>query len=242
MEFTYNSYKKMINIAKKNGYIFCSYHDEKLYSKSIILRHDVDFSLVKALELAEIEAKLGISSNYFLLVTSDFYNVFSKQSEKIINQIIELNHNIGLHFDEQKYSNYSCDDLKEKVIYEANLLSQLFKVPINVVSFHRPTTLTLEKDLSFDGIINSYSFKYFKLMKYVSDSRMCWRENITRLLENNEFDKLHILTHPFWYNVELENTREKLLNFIFSSKTERFNQINNNFRDLHEFLGLEDIL
>ncbi len=59
------------------------YNFDKLYSSGkryLILRHDVDFSVDRALELAKIENNYGISSTYFFLLHSDFYNIFEKDS------------------------------------------------------------------------------------------------------------------------------------------------------------------
>lgn len=79
MKFTYDAYKNMILLLEEHGYTFCNYLNYKRYDKSVIMRHDVDNDLEKALKFSEIEYEMGISSTYFVLVTSNFYNIFSKK-------------------------------------------------------------------------------------------------------------------------------------------------------------------
>lgn len=242
MNFTYDKYRELLGLAKTKGYTFSSYNDEKTFEKSIILRHDVDFSLNKALDLAKLENELGISSTFFVLVTSDFYNLFSKQSVQIMNQIMNLKHVIGLHFDEQSYKFDTLDQLKEMVYSEAEILGKLLGKPIEILSMHRPSSFFLENDIFFEGLINSYGSKYFRDMKYISDSRMHWREDVYGIIENCNYNKIHLLTHPFWYSVENETIKEKLTAFILQSKIERFEQIDRNFTKLNEFLNKGEIL
>ena len=116
MDFTYNSFKNLINTLLKNNFIFCDYTNYLKFYKSVIMRHDIDFSLEKALEIAKIESNMGVKSTFFLLITSNFYNVFSLEAEKIIREIISLNHKIGLHFDETRYDNNDFNLLIHKEI------------------------------------------------------------------------------------------------------------------------------
>jgi len=105
MEFTYNAYGALVNLLRNNGYSFADYHNFALFPRVVILRHDVDYSLEKALELARFEKSIGIQSTYFLLLSSDLYNIASKKSLNYINEIIGLGHEIGLHFDSKGSEN-----------------------------------------------------------------------------------------------------------------------------------------
>ena len=80
--------------------------------KFLILRHDVDFSLDYALKLAKKEAKNEIKSTYFILLHGEYYNPFDKKNTKIIKEISNLGHEIGLHYDTDFFQNH----LKKKVI------------------------------------------------------------------------------------------------------------------------------
>lgn len=131
MKFTYESYKNMILNLKENNYEIVDYRNYKAKEKTVILRHGVDFSLEKALKMAELESGLNVSAIYFVLLSTDFYNIASKKSIEIIKKIISLGGIIGLHFDEQKYQVKTKEDLTEYVKYEADILSKIIGEKIN---------------------------------------------------------------------------------------------------------------
>lgn len=242
MEFTFDAYKTLINLSLENGYKICSYENVDDHDRNIILRHDIDFSPNKALEIAKIEHEIGVKSTYFVLLSTEFYNVFSNESSGIFTEILGMGHQIGLHFDEQRYKTNSIEETKEHVYYEAEILGRALNTQINVVSMHRPSKFTLEASIELDGLINSYSHKYFKDMKYISDSRMYWREDPMTTVLNNQNNKIHILTHPFWYSDKVESVQDKLSKFLNEANTYRYNLIDKNFRNLHEYIRREDLL
>ena len=103
-----NKYILFLKEFKKKGYKF-KYFTEKLSRNSnLILRHDIDFDVSYALRIAKIEYKLGVKSNFFFLISSNFYNLINKKTARDIRIIKKLGHQIGLHFDP---SNYKKDTL-----------------------------------------------------------------------------------------------------------------------------------
>lgn len=106
MDFTYRDYEGLLQSLKSSGYNITNYRDYKNYDRCAILRHDIDYDLRKALSIAEIEHKHGIKSTYFLLLTSDFYNLLSRDSAEVIRTLKDMGHDIGLHFDEMKYNSW----------------------------------------------------------------------------------------------------------------------------------------
>ncbi len=232
MEFTYDAYRKLIDTALKNGYKICSYENVDDNDKCVILRHDIDFSPNKALEIAKIEYEMGVKSTYFVLLSTEFYNVFSIESSGIFAEILDMGHQIGLHFDEQRYKTISIEQIKEHIYKETKILGRALSTQINVVSMHRPSKFTLDASIVLDGLINSYSHKYFKDMKYLSDSRMYWREDSISVVSSNQNNKIHILTHPFWYSDEVENIQDKLNKFLNEANVFRYDLLDKNFRVL----------
>ena len=81
-------------------------------------------------------------------------------------------------------------------------------------------------------MINSYGMKYFREFKYVSDSRMQWREDVCRMVSEGVFSKLHILTHAFWYEEKERTIQEQISRFIRSANCERYDTMRGNIRDL----------
>ncbi|KDE60631.1 hypothetical protein FUSO5_13070 [Fusobacterium necrophorum BFTR-1] len=71
---------------------------------------------------------------------------------------------------------------------------------------------------------------------------MFWKEDIYKIIEKEEYDNLHILTHPFWYSHnENETMKEKLKNYMYSAITERYDSLNENFRDLKDIILKEEL-
>ena len=240
MEFTYSAYGKLIDLLKENGYCFCNYHNYDSLPHVVILRHDVDYSLEKALTLAKFEASIGTRSTYFLLLSSDFYNIASKKSQEIIYEIVKLGHEVGLHFDEKKYQNQK-QSIERLIQNEAKTMSEILDIRITTVSMHRPSKETLEADYHLDGLVNSYGRIFFLDFKYVSDSRMDWKEDICCMVANHQYNRLHILTHAFWYGDTQKETKTILLDFIKSGAMQRYDSLNENFRNLNEFISAEEI-
>lgn len=242
-EFTLDAYGAFIACVLTNGYTIRNYTDPPAEGHSCILRHDVDFSLEMAAEFAEFEQSLPepVRSTYFVLTTSDFYNPFSKAGVGAIRRIIASGHEVGLHFDEAQYVAQGSWALIPPLLTEAERLAQVSGRPVKTVSMHRPSAMTLEANLEIPGMVNSYSECFFKEYKYLSDSRMCWRENAEAAVRSGRYERLHILTHPFWYTPAREDTRTKLLSFIRRGMEDRYFQVKENFRNLDEFVQEQDI-
>mgnify|MGYP000111129946 CR=1 FL=1 len=241
MEFTYLAYENLIKKLKDKNYKFCDYVNYKEKNKVVILRHDVDTSLNKALEMVKLENLLGVSAYYFVLLSTDFYNTSSEKSLKILKEIRKLGGKIGLHFDEKKYNLKSKEDYIKYINYELDIFSKILKEKIDVVSMHRPSKNFLEMDLEIPNVINSYQKKFFNDFKYVSDSRMNWRENVEEIVESEKYNQLHILTHPFWYSEKIESIEEKLEEFLKLAYKERYESLEENIRDFEQIIPREKL-
>jgi hypothetical protein len=245
MKFKYSDYERLINHIKKSGYRICSYSNYNEYKKPCILRHDVDFSLEKALEFAKYENQIikESSSTYFVLVSGKFYNIFSEKSEDILKEIISMGFEIGLHFDETKYVKEDRNECEvEDVVREKLLLEEATNSQVNAVSMHRPSKNILENDIKFEGLVNSYSKEFFNNFKYISDSRMYWRENPMDVISSNKFKKLHILTHPFWYENIDRDMAVKMKDFLSDGSKERYQLMKSSFTNLNEIIDERDFI
>lgn len=240
MEFTYNAYQNLLECLEHNGYSVADYHNCDSVLHPCILRHDIDNSLEKAVKFAELEKKMAIKATYFVLITSDFYNVFSDKSRKLLQQIIDCGHEIGLHFDETVYDQTMLrGGIAEQILYEKELLESVCQKEVSVVSMHRPSKGLLESDLKVPGMINSYSQKFFKEFKYISDSRMRWREDVMKYVNERIYDRLHILTHAFWYEDRVHNMKDSLVGFLDSARKDRYEILDRNFTNLSDIFVQE---
>ena len=242
MEFTYDSYRNLVESLKANGYAISTYNSWMNEPRCVILRHDIDNDIEKSLELAKIEKQLGVKSTYFVLITSDFYNVFSAKNERLLHAIIDCGHEIGLHFDEVRYPMIKTpEDAKEKIIDEANLLSMAIGQKIGVVSMHRPSKMMLEADLKISGIINGYAQEFFKGFKYVSDSRRRWQEPVEDIINSGQYNRLHILTHAIWYNKTEMDIHDSIAQFVNSGNMLRYKAERENITDLQSIMDEKEV-
>lgn len=243
MEFTYKDYWEFLSLLRERGYPFRNYHDYENVSRCVILRHDIDTSLSQAVKLAELEAEEGVQSTWFVLLRTDFYNVFSRAGTKALERIHSLGHEIGLHFDEASYvPALQPDEVVQSIIKECGLLSALLETPVSTVSMHRPSKATLEADYQIPGIVNSYGRVFFRDFKYLSDSRRRWREPVEEIIRSGEHARLHILTHAFWYHETEEDISRTVGDFIRAANRERYAQMMENITDLPSILREEDAL
>ena len=241
MEFTYAAYRELITLLKNEGYRFCGYFDHEGNDKRVILRHDIDYSMEQAVKLAKVEQEMGVSSTYFVLLRTDFYNPASKRTLDMVRQIHDMGHEVGLHFDEVAYQGCSAEELPALIQYEAKLLVDICGFPIRSFSMHRPNQLTLAKDLQGEGLVNSYGEEFFRQFKYLSDSRRNWREPVLDIVRSGEYDKLHILTPAFWYGDEEETIGDAIGRFIRSANLERYDQMAENIRSIEEILQRSEV-
>ena len=237
--FSYKGFEILVNALRDANYSFVDYHNFENYPRCVIMRHDIDNSIEKAVKLAELEESLGVKSTYYTLVTSDFYNPVSKNNLDGLRRILELGHEIGLHFDEMAYDR--LDDIVGAVTKEARLLSDILNIPITTVSMHRPSQKTLEANYEIPGMINSYGKTFFNDFKYLSDSRRRWREPVLDIVKSGQYDRLHILTHAIWYNEVEEDIHETIKKFVTSANLERYYQEKENIKDIESILDISEI-
>lgn len=164
--------------------------------KSLILRHDVDYSIEKALQIAELEAQLGLRSTYFILLSGLFYNPLAPKGRRALTRIAEFGHEIGLHFDTSAYPEDPAD-ARANFVAERDVLAAAAGVPVRSASQHNPS----DKDpLDLSGLVDldAYAPALMERYRYVSDSCMRWRSETPLDLLETGVD-VYFLTHPIWW-------------------------------------------
>ena len=205
MYFCREGYSQLVSRLVELGYRTIKIDSVALEPHELVLRHDVDFCLRRSVELAEIEASLGVSSHYYVLVNSKFYNAAHPDSRALIKRLTELGHYVGLHFDSSPYENSSngldissCEVAAAEL--QCNILSEITQRPVTSLSFHRPIKALLGLDRMFAGRLHSYQPKYFNQMEYISDSTGEFRFGAP--LSNQKVlagHPLQLLIHPVWW-------------------------------------------
>ena len=216
-DFTHEHYANVIQAAKLN-YQFEEYSRAIIAgtNKSILCRHDVDFSVDEAVNLAIIENELGVTATYFVLLHSDYYSVFEQKVKHSFERILGLGHRLALHFDPVYYNIKSQEELEQYLIFEKNILETIFKTEVAVFSFHNPTEEILKFDAwSYGGLINTYAKELKENFAYCSDSNGHWRfKRMFDVISEEIPEKLQILTHPEWWTKEVKSPKEKIWKVI----------------------------
>ncbi len=204
-----NIYLNFLNYFKKLDYKFVDFRKYKS-NKNIILRHDVDFSLKYALQIAELNTINKIKSHFFVLVDSPFYNLLEEENIKIINKINNLGHIIGLH--------YNPSLLNFRAQFE--ILKKVCPKTLKVFTIHKFGTN--KKNLKYRGFTNLYDERFF--VKYFADSGGKFRFGSP--IEDKEIIKekvsFQLNLHPiWWFN---KNLKQKEI-FKYLIKEGNFNQL-----------------
>jgi len=212
-DFTHQHYKVLLETAKSH-YSFHTFNEEslKMEFRTIFWRHDVDFSVHEALNLAKAESEAGVKATYFLLLHSEFYNLFETSVKKMIMQIIGMGHKIGVHFDPIFYNITSEQELEKWLYFEKQILETIFDVKVGVFSFHNPTPEMLKFDgWSYSGMINTYAKGIKEQIAYCSDSNGHWRfKRLFDVLSIEKPERLQVLTHPEWWTEKVMSPKEKV--------------------------------
>jgi len=213
-DFTESNYKNILNLINNNyNTIFFTEYGKP--GKNLLLRHDVDISIHRAYRLAQIESEVNVHSTFFLWMHSPAYNLLEEEICNIVNRIMGLGHEIGLHFDFGFYDRQGLgpDKIFDYLAIEKNLLERMFGRPITVFSFHDPSSevLTQYTGESYCGMINTYS-KYLKdCYDYCSDSNGYWRyHRLEDVLLKADSEKLQVLLHPEWWTPDVLSPRQRI--------------------------------
>ena len=167
-------YAEILEAAKAGGYRFTTF-GEPPSRGDIFMRHDIDLSLDAALQMAELEAELGVTTTYLLMTESVFYNLASKEGAAAITRLRELGHRVGLH---AVYPNAELDERFDPVVAWHNPDSEYMTAPVA-------------------GAVNVMQEGYFDPPTYRSDSNQRWRSGCPHEeLRAGSFPWLQLLTHP----------------------------------------------
>jgi len=185
-EFTYEHYLDTIKKLEDS-------------TRSLIIRHDVDFSLEKATGFAKMEHENDIQSWYFILFDGLYYSPLTETNMKRLLVIKGYGHKIGLHYNTL---GDTSTNIAKLIHNKRELLETIIDYPITMMARHnvvlgKQVDPAILEALKFIGLrdINKYLHEY----KYISDSGQYWREGCM-CQHIDKHDKLMVLTHPIWWN------------------------------------------
>lgn len=188
MTFSLDSYRELIQGGLTKGFRPMGFCDEPRDGRTLLLRHDVDYSLEMAVHVARVNAELGVAATFFILVRAHGYNPRSKASASRLEELVKLGQRIGVH----------VAGAAEDVAGDFECLSQEVQVE-RVFSWHNPTSAIIERyrdQESVAGLTNVYSRRFLDDALYRSDSNLDRRYEELASAFDAGMGTVHLLLHP----------------------------------------------
>jgi hypothetical protein len=224
MDFTLGKYKQLLLALKEAGYSFYTFAEYCkglcIGEKYIILRHDVDEMADNALKIGLLEKELGIKATY------NFRIVRQSNNPDIIRQIVELDHELGYHYEDVVLANGDFDTAIST--FRKNLAYFRTFAPVETVCMHGSSTSAYDNRdlwkkirLEEEGLLGEpYLSINFNDLFYLTDTGYCWdgkktavrdivetpfensyhnTDEIIAAIQQKTFpDKVMILAHTLW--------------------------------------------
>ncbi len=207
-KFSYKYYKFLLEEAIKHGYVVSSFRDyNEKNSNTLILRHDVDYTLNGVLEMARIEYELGCTSSFLFRVHADEYNLFTCVAILLVRELLGMGHEIGLHFEAMNVGRALEINPEVLLKREKLVIESILDLPVITCSEHRELSGQIHGTQIFEKNYDPYQagFKFYAMdkrfcneMKYISDSNANWREG-DPLEHYGRHQRMQVLIHPDWW-------------------------------------------
>ncbi len=211
-EFSLEDYGELLASLKQHAYdsAFVSTMCDSTAGRVVYLRHDIDFLPEAALPMAEKEAELGLRASYYFLLSGP-YNLLSAENRRVLVRLVELGHEIGLHYDLASYPDDPSESATE-LDSEAALLGRLCGREIRTIVMHNPSLGGNDWFRQSDRYVHPHDPRYQAGLLYVSDSCRAWRdENLLRCFSETPPQRLLLLTHPeVWLDGQIGDRQEYL--------------------------------
>ena len=200
--FSYNEYKNIITLVKQHlpikdfaQVLLSPGHG----SRFCVLRHDIEFSIDRALILARIEKDLEVTSTYTVQLRNNTYNALSQKNIEAIQEIKKLGHHIGLHQNPPKMSD---KELVKYIQKDIETLEHYYGFEVDRFAFHRcgSNPGILKKYVEVPNKINCYAKEFFHYFEgerpddfrvhYLADSNHKWKWGDPKDLDFTKVKKL----------------------------------------------------
>lgn len=176
-DFTIGMYEQLLICLIQSGYRATTVEqylsNKSEHSPTVILRHDIDRRVYKAIKFSQIEFKVGISATYYFRYPNTF-------QPEIIRAIGKQGHEIGYHYEVMSKSAGDPVVAKDLFVQELELFRSIY--PISTVCMHgAPLSKVDNRDFW-----QYYTFEEFGLsgeaylsmdgVEYFSDTGRTWSQ------------------------------------------------------------------
>jgi hypothetical protein len=139
--FSLESYRRLLDLALNRGWSFRPFDDATVSpnDKIIFLRHDVDYTVQAAVDLAKVNSDARVRGTFFLLLRGDVYNLLSPPNMARAHEIAALGQDVALHFALPSPSPSDAKSLVAAIEQDYRSLQRELPMLSPVFSWHNPT-------------------------------------------------------------------------------------------------------
>ncbi len=208
MDFTIKQYTQLLKSLQDAGFFFQTFEEYALNpnERSLVLRHDVDARPQNSLRFAQIQADRGVKGTYYFRMVSQSYD------ETIIQEIANLSHEIGYHYETMD----TCKGDVGKAYDEFCSNLEIFRkiTPVKTISMHgSPLSKFDNRDIwkKYDykklGIIAEPYFDInFNELFYITDTGRRWDGHLYNV--RDKATKENPVTNPEFLNLRYRHTAD----------------------------------
>jgi hypothetical protein len=199
IDFSHRAYGDLLQYIKDLGHRVVPFRDIPSSGRYVILRHDIDFSVSKAEEMAALDHQAGVQSTFFVLLTTPYYNPLDEANLRILKSIISMGHEIGLHYDSSGFDALTFDAQYRRIRCLVACLESHLDIEVKAIAQHKPAAATMHPE--YPGYIDPYCHALFREIGYISDSRMLFRvKDVFAFFRENS--RCQALFHPIWWHAQ----------------------------------------
>lgn len=212
--YTLDNYRSLLKRFLEAGYEFLPYEAELRGRKALLLRHDIDYTLVFAEQFARINAELGVSGTFFFQLRSSLYNFMDHTVQAAVRRIVDMGQHIGFHAVVAS-SFPSVDELRDYIASEFDLFRQLVPETSPVFAWHNPGILQAEGfdfiKADFTGLINAYADINGVEVPYYADSNMRYSFDDLCALADRNIPAMQLALAPMQWCPEQPDMRHVMV-------------------------------
>jgi len=202
-EFSLATYRKLLETVVELGWSFRTLSELlKPHATGIFLRHDIDAELYLLEPFLEVEKSLGVTSTYFLMLESPFYNVASPEGRRLVSKILASGSSIGLHFFGEIHQYLEPEQLLEEISRQVAELSNRINAGVSVFSFHQPSREMMKLNLDVPSVLNAYHESIMTQLMYLTDTNLQWNPESPLSALKSGVGRIQLLVHPLWWITE----------------------------------------
>jgi hypothetical protein len=212
-DFTYAFLRELLAIAGARGDVRLL--AEGVDAPGLVVRHDIDLSLARAVAVGEVEAQAGVRATFLVMVDSPLYDLDDAGSRAALAQLRDQGHDVGLHMDlgpRGERPDLVIEDVLPEVDACRERLGAVLGDEVRSISFHRPAdplVAALGPVAEVGGMVNAYAAPLMRC--YLADSAGAWRHGDPRpVLREPPCETVQLLIHPFWWGDEHLSAGDRL--------------------------------